>query len=349
MKKFRKDNHCLNCGAKLKAEDNYCATCGQKNNHNNVLLGTLLKDYLVEGFSFDSRIIKSIKPFFLKPGYLTRQFNEGRRVSFINPVRLYLVMSLLYFFVLSLFITENVNLQKVLDAEDEAQQETIKKLPSSDSLGVVLNDLRLDSLNLQLDSLSAEIKDRIAEADSADEGNSFKEYVAMFRNPAISDEQLVDSLGMDVNATNLKFVGQTRKIVRKDLDVFLPFLLQNVPLMMLLLLPLFAGLLKLLYLRRKVLYIRHLVHGLYLHSFAYLIYAVSLLLLYYTDWGDTFDNWIVTGAFVLVSTYTYISFLTVYQQNWLKTLIKFWLVGWFYSFLLLLFTVGEFLISFWFF
>ena len=342
MKKFRKDDHCLNCGAALAPEDNYCAHCGQKNNHNNVLLGTLLKDYLEEGFSFDSRIIKSIGPFFLKPGHLTKQFNAGRRVSFINPVRLYLAMSLLYFFVLSLFITENVNLQKVIDTQEESQEQAVENLQSLDTLGSVLDDPVLDSLSI-------DIKEQIAQADTADSSNSLKEYMAMFRDPAISDEQLIDSLGMDNNPTNLKFVSQARKVVRKDLDVFLPFLLQNVPLMMLLLLPIFAVLLKLLYLRRKVLYIRHLVHGLYLHSFAYLVYAISLLCIYYFDLSESMDDLIVTVAFILVSTYTYISFLKVDEQGWFKTLIKFWLVGWLYSFFLFLFTVGEFMISFWFF
>jgi hypothetical protein len=352
MKKFRKDDHCLNCGTSLMPEDNYCATCGQKNNHNDVLLGTLLKEYLAEGFSFDSRIIKSIRPFFLNPGYLTRQFNAGRRVSFINPVRLYLVMSLIYFFVLSLFITENINLQQVLNAQQDSETKSVENLNKLDSLGVDLT--QLDSLGVvlndpSLDSLSVEIQERIANADTADDNTSFKEYMAMFRDPSVADEQLLDSLGMDNNSTNLKFVSQARKVVRKDLDVFLPFLLQNVPLMMLLLLPIFAAILKLLYIRRKVLYIRHLVHGLYLHSFAYLIYALSLLAVYYLNWADAYEELITTGAFILVSTYTYISFLKVYQQGWFKTLIKFWMVGWLYSFFLFLFTVGEFLISFWFF
>ena len=42
------------------------------------------------------------------------------------------------------------------------------------------------------------------------------------------------------------------------------------------LLPIFALILKLLYVRRKTLFIKHLVHTLHIHSFAFLIYGLSL-------------------------------------------------------------------------
>ncbi len=334
MAVFRKNDRCLNCDASLDSNINYCPSCGQKNTHNNVLLTTLLKDYFGEAFSLDSRFLKSIKPFFFKPGYLTDQFNAGKRVSFINPVRLYLAMSLFYFFVLSLALTRSFNLNEAVVLDE----------PSSENVSIPLDSLRtvLDK-EVGLDSLARQLNVNI---DSTTDVNTIKDYMDFLKDRKVSDQQVLDSLGMVSNATNLKLASQVRKIVRKDLDVFIPFLLQNVPIMMLLLLPIFAFILKVLYLRGKVLYIRHLVHGLYLHSFAYLIYGIAALLLTYIALSEDVSGWISFGSFVLVSVYTYVSFLTVYKQGWFKTFIKFALAGYIYSFFLMFFAVGEFIISF---
>ena len=335
---FRKSDRCLNCRESLAKDQNYCPVCGQKNTNNNVLLGTLLRDYFGEAFSLDSRLLKSVKPFFLKPGYLTSQFNAGRRVSFINPVRLYLAMSLFYFFALSLSLAKSFSLEQALQ-----NSASIVDQPDSlaiDSLQVIINE------QVPLDSLSQQIVQEAIDSGKIVDGFTIDQYIDMFKDPKISDRQLLDSLGMSHSPGNLKFAGQVRKIVRKDLDVFIPFLLQNVPLMMLLLLPIFALILKVLYIRRKILYIRHLVHALYLHSFAYLIYGVGALLLAYTGFSDAVDNWIFLVAFLMVSAYTYWSFLRVYQQGWFKTFIKFGLAGYIYSFFLVLFATGEFILSF---
>ncbi|MBV8306736.1 MAG: DUF3667 domain-containing protein [Gammaproteobacteria bacterium] len=45
----------------------------------------------------DSRLWRTLGALLLRPGYLTRQFLEGRRARYLPPVRLYLVISLLFF------------------------------------------------------------------------------------------------------------------------------------------------------------------------------------------------------------------------------------------------------------
>ena len=102
MKKRRKANHCLNCGEEFDESFNYCSHCGQENNHNRVSFATLIIDFLNNYFSFDSKFSLSLQPFFFEPGYLTKKFVEGKRASFVNPIRLYLVISLIFFFVFSM-------------------------------------------------------------------------------------------------------------------------------------------------------------------------------------------------------------------------------------------------------
>jgi len=50
----------------------------------------------------DSRLWSTILALLFKPGFLTREFLSGRRVRYLPPLRLYLVLSVLFFLVLGL-------------------------------------------------------------------------------------------------------------------------------------------------------------------------------------------------------------------------------------------------------
>jgi hypothetical protein len=91
---------CLNCGAELTGR--WCAQCGQRA----VALRPTLHDLLHEAFHelahFDGKILHTAKLLLFKPGALTREFLDGRRVRSVTPIRLYLLCSVLFFGVLSL-------------------------------------------------------------------------------------------------------------------------------------------------------------------------------------------------------------------------------------------------------
>ncbi len=146
IKKRRRANHCLNCGEEFDESFNYCSHCGQENNHNRVSFGTLIVDFLNNYFSFDSKFSLSLLPFFFNPGYLTKRFVEGKRASFVNPIRLYLVISLLFFFVFSMVSGDilqdsisDIN-QGVEDLPDSTKV-ALDKVLSGD-----LSDLEVDSV-----------------------------------------------------------------------------------------------------------------------------------------------------------------------------------------------------------
>jgi hypothetical protein len=115
---------------------------------------------------------------------------------------------------------------------------------------------------------------------------------------------------------------------------------------MLFLIPIFGLILKLMYLRKKsALYIKHLIHALHLHSFAYMIYGISLIIIHYWLPTEELQFIFTIMSFIGVSTYTYFSFLRVYHQKWLKTFLKFNLVGLVYAILIAFFFVSELAIS----
>jgi hypothetical protein len=85
---------CLNCGHPL--DNRYCPSCGQKNTSFRVSLTLVLKEILSEAFELDGRVPRTLVPFFSKPGFLTREYNAGRRASYTSPFRLFLAMTLLW-------------------------------------------------------------------------------------------------------------------------------------------------------------------------------------------------------------------------------------------------------------
>ena len=91
---------CLNCGADLGGS--YCSACGQKHTSLEISLRSLVSDTLAGLFSFDSRLLRTLKPLIVRPAFLTTEFWSGRRVRYVPPLRLYLFISFVMFLGLSL-------------------------------------------------------------------------------------------------------------------------------------------------------------------------------------------------------------------------------------------------------
>ena len=78
---------CKNCAYKFKGANNYCPVCGQKNHELRIPLKHLLAEVLESTLHFDSKTLTTVKFLLLKPGYLSGEFNAGRRVAYVPPVR----------------------------------------------------------------------------------------------------------------------------------------------------------------------------------------------------------------------------------------------------------------------
>ena len=91
---------CRNCAAALAGP--YCAQCGQKDRPLNPSLFSLVGDALAEMFNVDGKLLRSIRFLFTRPGFLTNELLAGRRASYVSPLRLYLVFSVILFAVSTL-------------------------------------------------------------------------------------------------------------------------------------------------------------------------------------------------------------------------------------------------------
>ncbi|MEL7485701.1 MAG: DUF3667 domain-containing protein [Pseudomonadota bacterium] len=90
---------CLSCGAAAIGE--YCAQCGQKNDDLRRSVFLLGRDFIEDTFAFDSRMWRTLGRLATAPGVVPKDYAHGRRSRYTPPIRLFLIVSLLFFLTLS--------------------------------------------------------------------------------------------------------------------------------------------------------------------------------------------------------------------------------------------------------
>lgn len=107
-----------------------------------------------------------------------------------------------------------------------------------------------------------------------------------------------------------------------------PWLTRGMGWSMFLLVPAFAGLLKLLYLRSGRPYVHHLIFGVHFHAFAFLVLTPVLLLVVVSS-----GEWLVylTGAAMLwITVWHVLALRRIHGEGWAKTIFKSLVVLWLY-------------------
>ncbi|MGJ3236067.1 DUF3667 domain-containing protein [Marivirga sp.] len=321
-----KTTNCLNCGEQLDSNENYCPNCGQENSDKKLPLGAFLKDFFSNYLSFDTILFKTLNPFIFRPGKLTKAFNEGKRRRYINPIRLYLIFSLFYFFMISLTVPK--------DFIDNTLKEYINKKPVLDSVNVNV----LDSAGVQQLINKVKKNDGLEKEDTLNRWATLKYWAS---DESLSDEEFEANL--QKVGGNIKQIPTAYKrsfILNSSMFTFQA--VRNLPIMMFFFLPIFAFILYLLFMKKRY-YIEHLIHGLHLHAFAYFIYGLAILLL---SLFSLAEEWIIFLSFIWVSIYTLFSIKRLYQNSWAKSIMKFFILGFFYFSLLVFGFLFELYISF---
>jgi hypothetical protein len=127
-----------------------------------------------------------------------------------------------------------------------------------------------------------------------------------------------------------------------NVELFLETLRNNIPTMMLCCIPLFAFVLKILYIRQRRYYIEHLVYALHIHSFVYV--TVIVITLSNLAMKRTLPDFRVPVTLLLsfvVLALFFVSIRRVYRQGWFMTIFKFLLGGIVYLWVLALALVAT--------
>ena len=96
------DSRCANCGAPLQGE--FCHECGQSVRSVLRPVHGMLEDTLDLVANWDGRVVHTLPPLLLRPGFLTLEYFAGRRVRYLAPFRTMFLLCLAAFFLLPMAI-----------------------------------------------------------------------------------------------------------------------------------------------------------------------------------------------------------------------------------------------------
>ncbi len=114
-KVYRKDKTCLNC--RHVVENKFCPNCGQENSDTRKTFHHLFVHFFEDLTHYENAFWKTIKNLLFKPANLTKEYLSGKRLSYLAPVRLYIFISFVAFFIISLFPNE-LDVDKIIKEKE---------------------------------------------------------------------------------------------------------------------------------------------------------------------------------------------------------------------------------------
>jgi hypothetical protein len=352
--------HCENCGTQLTGL--YCSQCGQAAIDYRRSIGHVLLDVLNEFLNWDSKFFSSIGLLVTRPWRLTNEFVSGKRVRHVHPLRLYLLASVLFFFAVNYgarglhFEPGKISSDKQAEvaAEIEKKRDKIEKDLDKEKLSPeqrrkaeeVLDSLTKPSPSATPSAAPSTTSSPEASATVSPSKTGKREYGAVGDRPfVVFDETEKSSTPFErwLEARAKEKMGEHGT----KMGLFLTTLFSNLPYMMLCCIPLFAFVLKLLYVRRRIFYIDHLIYALHIHSFFY----TGIMLIVLATMGlnraipGTFADWVIALLWITFVVQIFLSTRYVYRQGWFISTLKFFTGGFIYLMVLFLALAATFFIT----
>jgi hypothetical protein len=344
--KYR-STQCLNCYHPLDISDKYCPNCSQLNSTKKLAFNDFFNEFFAGIFAYDSRFYRTLGVLVFKPGKISKDYIEGKRVRYANPYRFYLSASIIFFLIWSL----THQAEPPVEINQRATTEQHAKVDS------ILAANRAENPNLQeilkpvVTANDSIVKDSYIPETALDTINFpqalfsqwqvFSDFYKRteIRNPHVA----LDSLNYADNSFNQWFYKKTVDIERfsTDPDLFWNYFYGKVPFIIFFYLPVFAIFIWLLYLRRPFTYMEHLIFTFHNQTTWFIFYGISISLDAVMD-TDLF-SWIATGLFVF---YLYKAFRRFYGQGRVKTILKFIIINFIFFILAIIATLFSLLASF---
>lgn len=280
MQSLRTEKNCLNCGAEV--PERYCSHCGQENKVPHETFGHLFKHFVADIFHYDSQFFTTLKYLLFRPGFLSREYSAGRRVSYVNPIKLYVFVSFVCFFgIFALQPHENHKKKGTHEQADTAHAPA--KKPGIvhqviDSIDVISDPKGFGKEvyhDIVSNPKSKKSKNITSINDAATKYNSLEEYdSAQARLP----DSLKDKGGLRM--VNRRMVDLKERYGSEEGDMqgaMVEFFKHNLPKFMFILLPFFAMFMSWLYVRGKWLYSDHAIFTIHFHAFVYILSLVTAI------------------------------------------------------------------------
>ncbi|MYM86647.1 DUF3667 domain-containing protein [Rugamonas sp. FT82W] len=276
--------NCPNCEAVVSGH--FCANCGQEAILHHASTREFLHEFIGHYVALEGKLWGTVMRLLFRPGALTLEYIRGRRVRFVQPLRLYLTLSLLFFAIM-----------KFSGGFDPGVGESDKKAETEAASAAA--DVARKAATAQpgaVDKLKPLTPEEVrgknaAEAAIADMQKDFKredDAVAAAKRQGKGDKDM-DSLDFTVLDKDGEFLDRWPTLRHKwqafeDLPagekgkVFTEGFYHYAPYAIFCLMPVFALMLKVLYLGSGKRFGEHLLFALHSNAFAFFIYSVILVM-----------------------------------------------------------------------
>src|SRR6266850_3456519 len=345
--------HCENCGAEL--QGHWCAKCGQPAIEYRRSFRYVVADLLNEFLNWDSKFFTTLALLILKPWRLTNEFLAGKRVRYVNPLRLYLLASILFFFAVNYgakginFDASKLGPKDRGDLESELKKEDLPPA-AREKLEALLRDSSHSpapspATNAPSPTPAPTASSDVASQPAESPNEQKKEYGKIGERPfvAFDDAKSTTPFERWIEGRAKEKMGEHGT----KMGLFISTLFSNLPYMMLCCIPLFACVLKLLYIRRRIFYIDHLIYALHIHTFFY----AGIMLIVLATIGlnrvipGPIAGWTIALFWIAFLVQIFLSIRRVYRQGWFISIFKFLFGGFVYLMVLVLALAATFFLT----
>jgi hypothetical protein len=344
---------CANCDVELSGK--FCHSCGQSSKSMIKFFGEVIKELMDDALGYDSRFKHSLLPLLFKPGRLTLDYVKGKRFHYVLPFKLYLITSVIF-----ILLIKNTANTDGIKFEDDLEKE------SPQEIAQVVNDKNKEKVKEKIeqtfeglpvaDEINKEVLDAMEDGqldlkETNDNKNNTisigggKKDIDLHWNKKTQQLDGVDEIDSPFLKTFFTQINPNLKNWKNDPKPLVESIIESLPYMMFVILPIFAIFLKLFYVFSKRFYTEHLVFLLHNHSFIYMLMMLQIGLSFGEDKLNPIDHWLADS---LSSTFSFISlvfnfwmviyvFLSVkrfYGQSWKMTIFKTLSLGFIYLILL---------------
>jgi len=338
---LRKENNCLNCGTTVVGK--YCHNCGQENIEPKESLWHLITHFFNDVTHFDGKFFSTLKDLLFRPGFLSKEYMNGRRSSYLNPIRMYLFTSFIFFLIF-------FSVYQIHEKQFENVKVTLngKTLAEIDSLSPGQFAEFTKELNNGVPMTHNEFvhyKDSVTSIEGFlfDNGifKNKKDYDSLLRKGVIKDNWFKRQFNYKKFALDKKYHNQQGRFWGD----FSESLMHHFPQMLFVSLPFVALLLQLLYVRRKKFYyVSHAIFTIHLYIFVFIAMLVEIGLFQLEKVnGFGWLKYVNILLSVAILFYIYKAMRNFYEQGRLKTISKYLLFLFsFFVLIILLFVVFAF-------
>lgn len=353
-----KEPNCLNCEYPFTKDEKFCPECGQKNKGKKITLGSFIREVFAGFFSWDARFWRTLIPLLIKPGKVSKDYIDGKRNRYSNPFRFYLTVSVIFFLIIG--ATNSYDKFKELQNGSKTKKNNTLVAVNKDDLGelevnidsiqkVVLSELnkqdsvKTKKLSKQIDSLKVNVKDPLVNINFG-KTNKYTRLIEFQKtNPKLSIDSALDSLKMEKTFGHRFLYSRVEvfnSFMSKESETqkFYSQILSYASIALFILLPLFAFFLRVIYIRRKLTYVEHLVFVFHTQTVFFLLFSAFYLIGYFKN-----TEFLLSVFFLLFAVYLFMAMKKFYEQGYFKTFIKYIIAN--FVFFLLAF-LGSFTISF---